>query len=93
MAKMAKISKKFLGLSVFCWVLIVIVFLFVTGIVRVSFVFAENFNSGSGAPTASGSSRCKYKNYSEKKCDRRRNCNWEIDDKTGEGRCVCCSRH
>ena len=60
---MSKMAKKFFGLSIFYWALIIIVFLFVTGIVRVSFVLAENFNSGSGnsgpgpgsgSPTGSG---------------------------------------
>ena len=32
---MAKMAKKFLGLCMFLWVLIIIVFLFVTGIVKI----------------------------------------------------------
>lgn len=40
-------AKKFLGLSIFWWILIIIIFLFVTGIVKVGFVkvsVSEGFN-------------------------------------------------
>uniref|UniRef100_A0A6C0BXV1 Uncharacterized protein n=1 Tax=viral metagenome TaxID=1070528 RepID=A0A6C0BXV1_9ZZZZ len=93
---MAKMSKKFFGLSVFCWVLIIIVFLFVTGIVRVGFVFAENFESGSGSgsgdPIAPGNSKCKKNKYNESQCNKRKekSCSWTIDKYTGSGKCMCC---
>jgi hypothetical protein len=96
---MSKMAKKFLGLSIFYWVLIIIVFLFVTGIVRVSFVLAENFNSGpgnsgpgpgSGSPIGSGNSKCKKNKYNESQCNKKKGCSWTIDKYTGSGKCMCC---
>lgn len=95
MAKMAKISKKFLGLSVFCWVLIVIVFLFVTGIVRVSFVFTENFENNSKNNDdyrKKNNLQCEIIKNGRPICERK-GCEWKtVDEETGKKGCVCCKK-
>jgi hypothetical protein len=90
MAKMSKIAKKFFGISIFYWVLIIIVFLFVTGIIRVGFVFVENFASNSESLFVT----CKKRKYNESDCNsdinKQNGCSWKIDEYTGSGKCMCC---
>jgi hypothetical protein len=77
---MAKMAKKILGLCMFLWVLIIIVFLFVTGIVKVG--ISEGFAGRKPCEDNVRSTNTDLTN--QKKCLENRKCKWI------SGACKCC---